>query len=115
MNELFIHAYLDEDVSTLIAALLRSRGFQATTTAEAEQLGSSDARQLAYAASRQLTLISHNWVDFETLARQYIDAGRSHAGIIVAVRRSPYEIARRILMVTDTISREEMRNQLLYI
>lgn len=31
MIDIFIHVYLDEDVDVLVASLLRSRGFEATT------------------------------------------------------------------------------------
>ena len=31
MTDIFIHVYLDEDVDVLVANLLQSRGFQATT------------------------------------------------------------------------------------
>jgi hypothetical protein len=53
--------------------------------------------------------------DFEELARQYIIAGKSHSGIIVAVRRPPYEITRRLLALLDRVTAEEMDNQLLCI
>lgn len=49
MTNIFIHVYLDEDVDVLVASLLRSRGFEATTTHQARQLGKSDADQLEYA------------------------------------------------------------------
>lgn len=39
MTNIFIHVYLDEDVDVLIANLLRSRGFDATTAKQAGQLG----------------------------------------------------------------------------
>ena len=38
----------------LLAALLRSRGFEADTTQEAGNTGASDERQLEYAAGRGL-------------------------------------------------------------
>jgi hypothetical protein len=49
---LFIELYLDEDVSVLVADLVRARGFTAITTREADQLHASDADQLAYAVSQ---------------------------------------------------------------
>lgn len=68
MNRLFIELYLDEDVSVLVAKLVRARGFLVTTTLEEGQLGNSDSRQLDYAVSRQKTLLTHNRDDFEKLA-----------------------------------------------
>ena len=115
MSRLFIHVYLDEDVSVLIATLLRSRGFAATTTQEAGQSGSTDAEQLTYAAGRQMAILTHNRADFEGLAKEYAAAGRAHSGIIIAVRRAPYEIARRLLLLLNDVTAEEMDNQVRYI
>ena len=39
MNEIFIELYLDEDVSVLIADLIRARGFSVTITHDAGNLG----------------------------------------------------------------------------
>jgi predicted nuclease of predicted toxin-antitoxin system len=115
MSRLFISLYLDEDVSVLIAKLLRARAYIALTTQEAGQIGKSDAEQLSFATSRQLAILSHNRADFEILAKEFISAGKNHCGIIIAVRRSPYEIARRLLLLLDSVTAEEMDNQLLYI
>ena len=71
MSKLFIELYLDEDVSIVVADLLRARGFIAITTREAGQLGNSDADQLAYTFSQKMTLLTHNRIDFEKLAKQY--------------------------------------------
>lgn len=115
MGGLFIELYLDEDVSVLVAELMRARGFAATTTRDAERRGSSDAEQLAFAASRGKALVTHNRVDFEALAKQYYETDEGHHGIIIAVRRSPYEIARRLLLILNDVTADEMRNQIRYI
>ena len=81
MTRLFIELYLDEDVSALLLKRLRSRGFIATSALEAGLLGSSDGTQLAYAVSQQRTLISHNRIHFEALAKEYFVDGRKHYGI----------------------------------
>ena len=82
MDRLFLELYLDEDVSVLIAELLRARGFQATTTLEAGQIGRRDEEQLAYATSRRMALFTHNRADFERLAREYFESGRTHFRIL---------------------------------
>ena len=115
MNELFIALYLDEDVDVLIADLIRARGFMATTTQEAGQLHNNDADQLAYAVSCHCALLTHNRTDFETLAQDYFAAGRTHYGIVIAVRRPPQEIARRLLRILNHVTAEEMQNQVRYI
>ena len=69
MTRLFIELYLDEDVSALVADLIRARGFVALTTPEAGQIGVSDAAQLEYAVSQRKALLTHNRADFEALAQ----------------------------------------------
>jgi predicted nuclease of predicted toxin-antitoxin system len=48
---LFAALYIDEDLSALVATLLRARGLDVLTTQEAGSMGRSDPEQLAYAAS----------------------------------------------------------------
>lgn len=115
MAGLFIELYLDEDVSVLVADLLRGRGFAVTTTRDEHRLGSSDESQLAYAADNGMTLLSHNRVDFETLAREYAQSDRPHGGIILSGRHSPYELVRRLLLILDQVSADEMRDLIRYI
>jgi hypothetical protein len=116
VNELFIALYVDEDVDVLIADLIRARGLMATTTQEAGQLHNNDADQLAYAVSCHCALLTHNRTDFEALAQDYFAAGQTHYdGIIIAVRRPPQEIARRLLRILNHVTAEEMQNQVRYI
>jgi predicted nuclease of predicted toxin-antitoxin system len=115
MKRLFVELYLDEDVSVLVAELLRSHGFDVLPAREAGQLGKSDEEQLAYALSQSRALVSHNRSDFEALAQQYFEAERTHYGIILAVRRSPYEVMRRLLVIINNLTADEIQDQLLYI
>jgi hypothetical protein len=70
---------------------------------------------LAFATDQQVAILTHNRVDFEALAHLYARQSRSHCGIIIAVRRPPYEIGRRILRLLNRITAEELDNQVLYI
>ena len=115
MSRLFVSLYLDEDVSVLIATLIRSRGLSATTTYEAGNGGLNDAGQLAFAAQGQLAILTHNRADFEKLAAEYFAQNRTHAGIIIAVRRTPYDLTRRLLTLINNVTAEEMDNQVMYI
>ena len=115
MSVRFISLYLDEDVAVLLAELVRRRGFDVTTTQEARQIGNSDAEQLEYAASRHKALVTHNRIDFEKLAEYYFRSGQTHHGIIIAVRRRPHELARRLLLILNHATADEMQNQLRYI
>ncbi|HKI05090.1 MAG TPA: DUF5615 family PIN-like protein [Thermoanaerobaculia bacterium] len=115
MSSLFIELYLDEDVDVLVADLLRARGFVAVTTLEAGRLRATDADQLAFAADQRNAFLTHNRADFEALARGYFAEGRSHNGIIIAVRRPPHEIVRRLLAILNQVTADEMRDQTRYI
>lgn len=115
MGDLFIELYLDEDVDVLIAELIRARGFEAITTRDAAQLKKNDEDQLAYAVSQKKALVTHNRADFERLAEEYFSSGRMHHGIILAVRHSPQEIARRLLIILNQVTADEMQNQIRYI
>lgn len=115
MSSLFIHLYLDEDVNVLVADLLRARGFNVITTRDAGQLHANDAAQFAYAVSQARTLVTHNRIDFEELVQSYSDSGQMHYGVIFAVRRSPQEIAQRLLTILNQVTLDEMQNQVRYI
>ena len=115
MNRLFISIYLDEDVSALIAKLLRARAYSALTTQDAGRVATSDESQLEYAISQKMAILTHNRDDFLELARQYTAAGKHHCGIIIAIRRSPYDTTRRLLSLLDKMTADEMDDQTIFI
>lgn len=115
MSSLFICLYLDEDVNILVAELLRARGFDVITARDAGQLRATDAEQLTHAISQARTLVTHNRTDFEKLVQAYFDKGQMHYGVIFAVRRPPQEIARRLLVILNQVTADEMHNQVRYI
>ena len=115
MSQLFARIYLDEDVSVLLAVLLRSRGFEALTTHETGNAAASDEAQFEYAASRGLTLLTHNRADFERLAARYFDEGKQHAGIIIVVRRLPHDILHRVLNLLNRTTADEIANNVWYV
>jgi len=115
MSQIFIELYLDEDVSVLIAELIRARGFSVTTTHTAKNLGKSDAEQIEFAVSQRKVLLTHNRVDFENLAKDYFIENKTHYGIIIAVRRLPNEMAQRLLTILNDVTGDEMINQIRYI
>jgi hypothetical protein len=115
VSRLFASLYFDEDVSVLVAKLVRSRGFSTLSSVEAGRLGSSDLEQLEFATQRQMAIVTHNRVHFELLARDWHSTGRKHCGIILAVRRTPYEIVRRLLPFLNRLTADELDNQAIYI
>jgi predicted nuclease of predicted toxin-antitoxin system len=115
VSGLFIEFYLDEDVSVLVAELLRARGFTALTTRQAGRRASTDREQLEYATSQSKVLLTHSRADFELLARECYASRRSHSGIVIAVRRPPQEIVRRLLVILNAITADEMCDRIVYV
>lgn len=113
--KLFAEVYLDEDVSVLVGVLLRARGFDAITVRDAAMLGQDDSEQLAYATALGRCIVTHNRVHFEKLHLRYLETGRDHHGMIVAARRGPQEIARRLAVLLNSITADELVSQLLYV
>jgi Domain of unknown function (DUF5615) len=106
--------YTDEDMSALVATLLRSRGLNVATVPEQATLGKTDKEQLEFATSLRRCILTHNRVDFERLHLQYIDEDRQHSGIIVVPQKNAYEVAQRIGILVSALAVEEIKNQLLY-
>jgi predicted nuclease of predicted toxin-antitoxin system len=111
---LFAALYTDEDMSALVATLLRSRGIDVTTVPEQSTLGKTDREQLEFAASLGRCILTHNRVDFERLHLQYIEESKQHFGIIVIPQKNAYEVARRIGILVSALTADEIMNQLLY-
>jgi predicted nuclease of predicted toxin-antitoxin system len=111
---IFVALYTDEDMSALVATLLRSRGLDVTTVPEQSTLGKTDYEQLKFADSLNRCILTHNRVDFERLHLQYIEEERPHSGIIVVPQKNAYEVAQRIGILVSAIAADDIRNQLLY-
>ncbi|WP_107667692.1 DUF5615 family PIN-like protein [Cyanothece sp. BG0011] len=112
---IFAKVYLDENVDILVAELLLARGFEATTTRKQRMLGKSDEAQLAYTASFKYCLLTYNRVDFEKLHLAYISQKKTHSGIIICPEKSAYEVVERVVIILDTLTADEIANQLLYV
>jgi predicted nuclease of predicted toxin-antitoxin system len=106
--------YTDEDMSALVATLLKSRGLDVTTVPEQATLGKTDREQLEITTSFGRCLLTHNRVDFERLHLQYINENKQHSGIIIVPQKNPYEVAKRIGILVSALTVEEINNQLLY-
>ena len=75
--------YLDEDLSPVIAALLRKHGVDATTAQEVGNVQLGDRVQLAYAAREGRAIVTANVIDFIELAHEAVATNTEHAGIVL--------------------------------
>ena len=106
--------YTDEDMSALVATLLRSRGLDITTVPEQATIGKTDNEQLIFATSLSRCILTHNRVDFERLHLRYIGENKEHFGIIIVPQKNGYEVAQRIGILVNALTVDEIRNHLLY-
>jgi len=111
VTALFAKLYLDENIAIQLAALLAHRGFCATTARATGLLGADDPTQLSYASTHGYCLVTHNRRDFEQLPQHVLAAGQAHAGSAHNV----YTLADRLVLLLNTLTADEMLNQLLYI
>jgi predicted nuclease of predicted toxin-antitoxin system len=115
VTTLFAKAYLDENVDIRLAALLRYRGFCATTAHAVGLLHADDRIHLSYAATHGYCLVTHNLREFEVLHNTFLSVGQSHAGIIIAYVRNVYRLVDHLARLLNTLTADEIANQILYI
>lgn len=116
LSELYLRLYFDEDVASGVVENLRQRGFDVLSARDADRLHLDDDAQLAFAISEQRALVTHNRCDFELWHTRYISEGREHYGIIIAKRRpSDSVVVARLLTLLNSVTADEMINQLRYV
>jgi len=59
--------------------------------------------------------VTHNRRDFEQLHQHLLASGQTHRGIIIASVHDVYALAERLVKLLNTLSADEIANQLLYI
>lgn len=75
--------YLDENLSSVIAELLRQHGLDATSAQDVGNAQLDDRAQLAYATQEGRAFVTANVVDFIELAHEAVATNTEHAGIIL--------------------------------
>jgi len=107
-----IRFHLDEDVDNAIAAGLRRRGIDVTTSTDAELLGASDAEQLAFARKDDRVLVTH---DDDHL--QHAASGVEHAGIVFCRQgsRSVGQMIASLKLIHDVLTSDECRDRIEFV
>ncbi len=114
--QVFITLYFDEDVEIEIPLRLAGRGWDVSWAQKAGTLRRSDQEQLALAVSQRRAIVTHNRRDFERLHAEYLRAGLAHYGIIIAkFRPNLGDVVNRLLALLDSVTADEMINQLRYV
>ena len=106
---------LDEDVRVTLGEILRQRGYDVIHVLEADRAGKTDPDQLAYAASQQRAILTHNIRDFILLNKQYHDEGKEHFGIVLSDQVPLRELLRRTLRFLSRHAAEDVNNNALWL
>ena len=115
-KRLFVALYFDEDVSVIVAKIIRAHGFKVSCAIEVKECGRSDEEQFTYATKNNYILVTHNIRDFIKLHKESLKKQVNHCGIILATRkRDNYEFARRLLELLGKIKPRDLDNQIKYI
>jgi hypothetical protein len=78
-----VKVYLDEDLSPIIARILRDKGVDAVSAHEVGKVQLEDRVQLAEAIQAGRAIITANIVDFLVLAHDAVARNADYAGIIL--------------------------------
>jgi hypothetical protein len=107
-----IRIHLDENCSHAIAAGLRRRGIDVTTTPEVGLLGAIDENQLAYCLAEGRVIFSYD-DDLLRLAA----SGVEHAGVAYCQqrKRSIGDIVRGLVLIWERLDPPDMAGQVKYL
>lgn len=107
-----IRFHLDENCSHAIAAGLRRRGIDVTTTPEVDLLAATDEQQIAFCLDEQPVIFSYD----EDLLR-LAASGIEHAGIAYCQqrKRSIGDIVRGLVLIWERLDHEDVASQVKYL
>lgn len=107
-----VRFHLDENVDPAVAAALRRRGIDVTTSQETGLLRHRDEEQLEFARAQRRAIVTHD-ADLLHLATEYPD----HWGIAFCEMntRSIGEIMRGLALIHEIIEPAEMRGRIEYL
>ncbi|MBN1583151.1 MAG: DUF5615 family PIN-like protein [Anaerolineae bacterium] len=95
-----------------LAANLRDAGYDCVSAREVGNAALDDETQMVYAASEGRVLFTHNIQDFVPIFEHWWFANLDHPGMIVSQQIPLGELQRRIVRLLDTLSADEMKNNL---
>jgi hypothetical protein len=110
-----VKLYLDENISPVLASVLRGRGHDAISAHEVGMRGKKDEEQLEYAVSQGRMLLTFNAKHFAPLAEKYFKEGREHYGIVVTKTLDFSLLIRLTLNLLGRATAEELKNSFVWL
>jgi len=95
--------YLNENIHYGLVEILLGWNYKVFHTKDVGNLGKTDEEQMAYAASKDFTLLTHNREDFKKIHKEWMNNGRLHSGIIIMGQGKPEKLARRIRLFYEEV------------
>jgi predicted nuclease of predicted toxin-antitoxin system len=111
-NNLYVALYGDAHIARRVIRRLQREGYDAISAHDVGNSDLDDPGQLEYAASQRRAIVTFNERDFNPLYNQWWEQGRTHYGIIVSNEIPMGELRRRLLKLLDTITADEMVNNI---
>jgi len=96
---------------------LRARGVDVETALDADMVAQPDEEHLKYAAQVGRVLRTFNVSDFYDLHTQFLEEGRSHAGLVL-VSQQRYAVGeqmRRLLRLKAERTASDMKNRVVFL
>jgi hypothetical protein len=94
--------YLDECLDQRLLTTFTERDCDVLTVAGAGRRQLSDTEQLRLATAQGRVLVSHNQLHFRRLHQRFVEAGHTHAGIILLPQTVPLSrLATRMALLVD--------------
>ena len=110
-----IRLYLDEDVSPLLAVVLRDRGFDAVSAHELGRTSLPDSNHLNYATREGRVLLTFNVKHFVLLATERWNVGDPFPGVIVSTQLPFKDMLRRVLRLLNGRTEESIRDSVVWL
>jgi uncharacterized protein with PIN domain len=110
-----VRLYLDENITPILASVLRARGYDVVSAHEVGMRGKSDEDQLEYATSQGRVLLTFNAKHFAPLAEEYFKKGQEHYGIVVTKTLDLPSLIRLTINLLQRAQAKELRNNFIWL
>lgn len=106
---------LDEDLTDLLARVLRTMGYDVVSAHEIKMEGRSDEEQLIYAIKNKRAILTCNISHFTNLARRCYENKTAHCGIIVMPQLDFKGMLKRVIDFLDNTSSDDLKNRYVWL
>lgn len=107
--------YLDEDITDLLARVLRTIGYDVVSAHEVNMNRRTDEEQIFYAIKNKRAILTCNISHFTNLARKCYQDNISHYGVIVTPQLNFKEMLKRVINLLDNNSFNDLKDRYIWL